>query len=497
MAVGMLEAVENSVVGAAGMAKEKKDDGIRARVENSLAKKLQDLGIIDDAEKAKKAASWAGVVADFLPVIGDVGGAVDTYDAAKKGDWADAAVNGALTLVGIIPGVGDAVAGAGKKAWNAVGDVTHRTPTKDVMDTTVDGARQSDKSKKRMLEGSIGSLREEMGLKGDYETIITNSHDLTGLPTLKASELEGGVYMPVKGDRTAVGMLEQMQGLRLDNPVDLQGGPTYPMESRAARGENAAGWESTEGTARGFQEKVQQVAEHAGTDKVFAMYQPMGLDSADFSTMLTDSALGEMHTLIARGAKYPKDMVKKVDDAVRGATAKGFDFTTFPGIESPEAREWLSRSGYQNARKAMTDVMEKAPFREAGFPRIHQIKRDVAQPGLLNHEIGQSGDMIFRADPNKSIDFDSSHRSYGTRIPIADGDNTIGRMNGSMSHAEAYPENYRRMEGQTDRAGKPLIEPLKKNVVSDSNPGGDRVDGYERFTAGMLESLIERGFILP
>ena len=141
--------------------------------------------------------------------------------------------------------------------------------------------------------------------------------------------------------------------------------------------------------------------------------------------------------------------------------------------------------------------MEKAPFREAGFPRIHQIKRDVAQPGLLNHEIGQSGDMIFRADPNKSIDFDSSHRSYGTRIPIADGDNTIGRMNGSMSHAEAYPENYRRMEGQTDRAGKPLIEPLKKNVVSDSNPGGDRVDGYERFTAGMLESLIERGFILP
>ena len=116
---GMMQAAANSVEGAAGQARERKEEGVREGIESALAQKLQDLGIIDDAEKARETASWAGLVADFMPVIGDIGGAVDIYDSLKEKDWAGAAINTGLTALGLIPGVGDALAAGGKKAWQA------------------------------------------------------------------------------------------------------------------------------------------------------------------------------------------------------------------------------------------------------------------------------------------------------------------------------------------------------------------------------------------
>ena len=344
-----------------------------------------------------------------------------------------------------------------------------------------------------MLKTDIGKLREELGLGGDLDTIITDAHDITGLPTIKASELENGVYMPIKGDRTATGMLRQMQGLPLDRPVGLQGGPTYGMESQASRADPAA-WESTETIAKSFQDKVQKVADKAGTDNVYGVYSPMSLNASDFSTMVTDSALEEMQTLIARGGKYPKKMVEQIDEAVRKSGTDKQDFSKFPGIESPAARDWLSRPGYQNARKALTNTMKAAPFREAGFPKVHQIMRDIAQPGLLNRGVGESGDMIVKLNPNGSVDNLSSHRSYGTRIPVGEG-RQLSRLNGTLPHNEMYPQNYGMMRGQVNKAGEPLTESQKINTVADSKPGGARVDGYEAVTPGLLESLINRGLI--
>lgn len=56
---------------------------------------------------AQTAGTAAGVT-DLVPFLGDVSGAEDTYQAARGGDYKGAAIAGAATLMGLVPGVGDA-----------------------------------------------------------------------------------------------------------------------------------------------------------------------------------------------------------------------------------------------------------------------------------------------------------------------------------------------------------------------------------------------------
>ena len=50
----------------------------------------------------------ADVVTDTLPIVGEVKGAIDTVKSIREGDYTGAAVNAGATLLGIVPGVGDA-----------------------------------------------------------------------------------------------------------------------------------------------------------------------------------------------------------------------------------------------------------------------------------------------------------------------------------------------------------------------------------------------------
>lgn len=476
---------------AGGQAKTRSDKGIRESIEDALADKLASLGLIDDAERAKSTASWAGLVADFLPIVGDIGGAVDTVDSFKAGNYGDAAINAGLTAIGLIPGVGDAIASSGRNMMKMAGDKLQKTPTADTSRYNLSGQKQSDAAYKKMMQTRIAQLRKEMGMGGDMDTIVRNTYDIKELPTVTASDLRGGVIVPIKGDPTNVGMLEQAQGLKLDNPVELQGGPLYPVHSKNTRSDPAA-WESTDRIANTFQSKVKGVADYADTDNVWGLYSPMKLESANFSTMPAEVALEEMQTLIKAGGKYPKEMVDDINDAVRSS---GKEFSDFPGIESPEARAYLAVPGRQKARKAMTDKMKLAKYRDAGFPNIHQIYRDVATPGLLNREYGEVGDLLVKLNPGGSTDTLSSHRSYGTRIPIHESQK-VARMNDTRPFYEIYRENDKVLRDTPDKNGDLMADYLRVNTIADSKATGDgKSQGFEAVTDGLLEMLLNNGLI--
>lgn len=49
---------------------------------------------------------------DFVPVVGDLSGAEDTYQSFRAGDYGGAAVNAGATALGVVPGLGDAAGAA-------------------------------------------------------------------------------------------------------------------------------------------------------------------------------------------------------------------------------------------------------------------------------------------------------------------------------------------------------------------------------------------------
>ena len=69
------------------------------------------LGIGLDDQTAQEYA-YLGLLAQFVPGVGEGVGIDNTRDAVNDGRYGDAAIEGGLTLVGVIPGVGDVAAAA-------------------------------------------------------------------------------------------------------------------------------------------------------------------------------------------------------------------------------------------------------------------------------------------------------------------------------------------------------------------------------------------------
>jgi hypothetical protein len=133
---------------------------------------------------------------------------------------------------------------------------------KTVVTPTVDTrlGKQTAAANAKSLDNQATRVREALAEEGGYETVAEDVVDLQSLPVLSRSDLEGAVLMPTAGDRTMHARLKKSGGIDVD--ADLQGGPGY--------GALYGDWESTADIANSYQNKVQQVAEAAGTDKVTA-----------------------------------------------------------------------------------------------------------------------------------------------------------------------------------------------------------------------------------
>jgi len=321
---------------------------------------------------------------------------------------------------------------------------------------------------------------------------------------LSRSDLEGGVLMPTAGDMTMRGPLDKASGIDVD--LDLQGGPGYGAE--------LGSWESTEDVARNYQDKVQQVAEDAGTDKVFGTYSPMRLEAAGFSTMPAEVVARQMNALRQAGAQFDPAMVAQLDEMVRksGITKTSKEGNAaFPGILSDELEQYLIQRGPTavSARKAMLGEMAKAPYRDAGFPLVEQIYRDVAYPELHGRDIGETGDLILRLDPDAEVGLGSDHRSYGTIIP----GQGAGRLDGTMPFSDLYRDAWGELlgamtESKLVKKGKNkgqwttprLLNQLEKtNSINWNKPKSKdaRTRGYQLIDDELLDGMESRGLLRP
>jgi hypothetical protein len=512
-------------------------EGLSATFEDVARDSLLKMGI--DEEDAEKYAPWAAMAPEFLPFVGAGVGIDNIGRATADGRYMDAAKEFGLMMLGeALPVVGDIAVKKIRGSDNLWGDptISNITAKEAAEQAHVPEARRSTederlkgpvgatgnytnftpKRRAAMEETSAGQTREALAREGNYETVVEDTFDLTQIPTLTSKELEGAVIMPMKGDRTAAGTLLQASGVPFREALDLQSGPMYMLRSAMNEAQNA-GWESTDVIARSFQDKVQRVAEDAGTDNIWGAYHPMSMGSADFSTMPVEAVLREMDAVRLAGGTYDPKLVAKIDDKVRnkvvetempdGTIKKEQPFKDFPGIESPDAEEYLSARGMQDARKAVTNEMNMAIYKDAGFPNVQQVLRDVAAPELHRVGVGEKGHMLVKLDPNANVDTNSVHRSYGTRIPIAQGDEVVGRLSGGMAHEELSRDEWADLVDQLTNPKPTKSNPNptprllnsneKMNTIADSKPGtGGRVKGYQSVDDRLMQSLFDLGFIL-
>ena len=486
-------------------------EGIAATLEEGAVDSLLASGV--DKETAEKYGPWLAMIPEFLPFVGAGVGIDNTARAVNDGRYMDAAKEAGLTLLGeALPIVGDIAVKKIRNSdslWNITGKEaaeqaqipeirrsTENERLKGKRGATGNYTNLSPAREESMLKTSPGKTREAIARENGYETVIEDTFDLSLLPTMTAEDLSNAAIIPLRGDPTLAGTMTQMSGLPFTDALDLQSGPMYMLRSAMERGDPAA-WESTLKVAKPFQSKVQQVAKDAGTDNIWGAYDMMGMSSSNFSTMPVEAIMREMDVVRQAGGKYPDSMVKGIDEAVR--TTKKGKFEDFPGINHPDAEAYLSRPGYQDARKVITDRMDKADMRDAGFPNVQQVYRDVAVPDLHDVQMGTNGQVLVRLDPNAEIDDLSTHRSYGHRIPIAEGDGVVARLGRPIEHEELYVDPHRGYEGiMTEGKGppRPMNRTEKMNTTAWNSPGGDKGKGYQKVEERLIKSLLDMGFLL-
>ena len=255
-------------------------------------------------------------------------------------------------------------------------------------------------------------------------------------------DLQGGVAIPLVGDRAAAGrILEEVEGKRLRNPVKLQGGPGF-MQTHTFEGqpEKSAAWASGKGVVTALGNQARRAAELAGTDKVIAPYVAMSPEGLDYNTMLSRAILGQLDigSLSKRAVQSFNREVRKVEPR-------------FVGIESPQLEAQLFGGAKEagNVRKAFVNRMGLEEFRQRGFPDVAATRKAITEPELLHRDVGATGYNIARLDPEGRIVDDPliPHETYPVQLR--------GEYMGSLEDEVPYREFFQGFSDKRRAFGNP------------------------------------------
>jgi len=263
-------------------------------------------------------------------------------------------------------------------------------------------------------------------LEKPYQDITFKTEPVKDLPKrqqLSLENLQGQYIIPAVGDRTAAGkLLTEIEGVKLNKPVELEGGPDFMLTHGSKPGPDSTIWASGQSIVSALRNRAVQAAQQGGNANL--MYVPMGYDSLNFSTMPVDAAL-EM----IRSSKITKKSKRKFDDAVRSLRPE------FAGIDSPEVVNQLRNTGA--LRHAFLNRMQLEDFQNAGFPHLSSIRKAIMEPALADVPLYHGGYSVGQIDTALPINKKPTapHRTYDTQLH--------GRVLGGMDTPVPYTMLWR------------------------------------------------------
>ena len=304
--------------------------------------------------------------------------------------------------------------------------------------------------------------REEQRLSGDTEFsgIDFGERNIVGIEGLLGSTL-----VPIFGDKTSIGAVNQLKGLKLDSPIESHGGVNFSQQHQGS----GRGWMSMEKAAKGKQSNIDFAADRTNNNDVVGVYTA-GADPS-FSFAAPTAELMMAQTL---AAKVPKKSKAAFDAELRSVRPG------WVGLDDPRALDQLlgkgefAREGSGALRIDFVDTMDKAKYRDMGFGIRQDAVNAITQPGLENVARGDSGFGLMQAIPGaKTFREEGIHQSYDTVIP---GDYRGGLVD-SLPANVMFPDTFRWMQSlgrqPSSQLGSLMMDPKL----------------YQRADEGWLESV--------
>jgi SAM-dependent methyltransferase len=308
------------------------------------------------------------------------------------------------------------------------------------------------------------------------ETIATPL-DISQREIVQPESMVGNVAIGVPGDRSARTRIEQLGGVPLDEPIDVQGGPAYGF------GRDDFSWASNYGIARGKQNHVITASEATGLP-VLGIYTAMGEGAVDFSTPVVEMLMGQLNTIrvpVAARKKLDQKINETIQTVNKQRIAEGVKkgrpieviedslLDEFVGIDHPEAMAQLlgttgasgkeyRRFGSGDLRKVVVQTIAREDMRGLGFPSYKDAAYQMTEPELRSVQRGDTGGAILRMDPDATLRDpdappDAGHRSYDTGIP--------GQYQGVMKQVDIpapvmFPKTFDRYRTLKTKEGNPM-----------------------------------------
>ena len=373
-------------------------DALRSR-----AKKFVSLDTPDDQDLADVATD---IGAGFVPGVGTALSARDFERSRREGDK----LGMALSSIGMVPVVGGATRAVSKALRGA-----EKVPRMSAAEAKAAGYWHP-----------IG-LGKKLSKPYDEMTYTaTPVKDLPARKPLNIEDLEGQYIIPAIGDRTAAGkLLTEVDGVKFQNPVKLEGGPDFMLTHGSQPGGSV--WASGQSIVSKLRNRAVGAQQATPGADVNLMYVPMGHDSLNFSTMPTDAAL-EM----IRSGKITKKSQREFDDAVRTLRPE------FAGLQSPEVVEQLRNNGA--LRHAFLNRMQLDDFQKAGFPELASIRKAIMEPSLGTVSNYHGGYSVGRIDTSQPIikNAKDPHSTYDTQLA----GQVVGGLDVNIPHTELWKDFF-------------------------------------------------------
>lgn len=271
---------------------------------------------------------------------------------------------------------------------------------------------------------------------------------------IKPEDLQGGIAIPLLGDRAAAGrVLLDIDGRPLTSPVTLEGGPEYMLTHTRYGDPNSSVWASGKSVISGLQKQI-EFARDMGRP-IYGVNVLGSPTQVNFNTMLSEAILGQYDpsgmTKKAR-KEFLRDLRTYAPDPKDPHKIPGKAITETDLDDVNLLRAKLLAPGAGELRKAFVERLGRAPYVGMGFPDVSAARLAITDPELVNAPIGSAGYTIGRLDPAARA-LENTVREHKT-YPLGLAGEYEGSFEKPVDYRDIFTEFYakRRLQGKDPRS---------------------------------------------
>jgi hypothetical protein len=196
-------------------------------------------------------------------------------------------------------------------------------------------------------------------------------------------------------DRTGVGMLNKINDVQLNRPVNMQGGQPFMFDNPGQV------WASAAGPSKQILQEAEIIKQVTGQNPLFLPWR-MAPTGGDFASMTGESMLSYADAAMNKTNK------KRLDKMIKGYIPE------WSGVSSDKAVDQF-RAAPDRVRKALKNAMD-VEFRDAGGLNIGEARLAVADPFQLT---GRDTGLLSVGEvfADKPLIAKSGHAAYPKGVP--------------------------------------------------------------------------------